>query len=275
MAPAGNMSRRAAVMAALGVLVVLAANGGESVGAADVQLRVPIIVELFTSEGCSSCPAAERVLDELASNQPVGHAEVVPLAFHVDYWDGLGWEDPFAKPEFTERQYAYARAFGKDQVYTPQMIVAGVSEFGGYLHDKAVAEIAKAAALPQTAIGLHLLPPREGDPDGTRRFRIDAGPPAWSGIKGAADVVLVVTEDGLRSRVLRGENAGRELKHRGVVRTAIRAGIIEDPSEYSTFEAAVSIGSDWDPEQLIVVAFIQGWESRRIGGVARSRIGPS
>ena len=86
---------------------------------------VPVVIELFTSQGCSSCPPAEQLLGKLAHAGTVGNRTVAPLAFHVDYWDDLGWKDPFSLPAWTARQQNYARALGDDRVYTPELVVAG------------------------------------------------------------------------------------------------------------------------------------------------------
>src|SRR5215203_5351918 len=93
--------------------------------------RRPVLVELFTSEGCSSCPPADKNLAFLENQQPVPQAEIITLAFHVDYWDRLGWKDRFSSPLFSRRQEIYSQALKLDSSYTPQMIVNGESQFVG------------------------------------------------------------------------------------------------------------------------------------------------
>src|SRR5215218_8363456 len=107
--------------------------------------RQPVLVELFTSEGCSSCPPADKNLTFLENQQPVRQAEIITLAFHVDYWDRLGWKDRFSSPLFSRRQEIYSEALKLDSSYTPQMIVDGETEFVGSDSGKAAKEIAKAA----------------------------------------------------------------------------------------------------------------------------------
>ncbi|NOT49350.1 MAG: DUF1223 domain-containing protein, partial [Acidobacteria bacterium] len=108
--------------------------------------RQPVLVELFTSEGCSSCPPADRQLAFLENNQPVNGAEVTTLAFHVDYWNRLGWTDKYSSPEFSERQNSYVQRMGLDSSYTPQMVVDGQFEFVGSDAKRANEALAKAAA---------------------------------------------------------------------------------------------------------------------------------
>src|SRR5215470_16941428 len=93
--------------------------------------RTPIVVELFTSEGCSSCPPADAFLAQLEARQPVVGAEVIAIEEHVDYWDQLGWRDPFSSADWTERQRKYAAVLGNGNIYTPQMVVNGSVEFVG------------------------------------------------------------------------------------------------------------------------------------------------
>src|SRR3954463_5560674 len=123
--------------------VALAGDAGTDSRAA--RVRVPVVVELFTSEGCSSCPPADALLARLDETQPVEGAEVIALAQHVDYWNQLGWSDPFSSHELSERQGEYARAFGRDGVYTPQMVVDGRAEFPGGNSGRAFDAIAEAA----------------------------------------------------------------------------------------------------------------------------------
>src|SRR3982074_1663188 len=99
--------------------------------------RTPVVVELFTSEGCSSCPPAENLLSHMAEQQPIENAEVIALEEHVDYWNELGWVDPFSSREWTARQHAYAGVLGNGNAYTPQMVVDGKTEFVGSQSQKA------------------------------------------------------------------------------------------------------------------------------------------
>ena len=137
------------------LLVTFAATGyGASAVAAPAAWQRVVLVELFTSQGCSSCPPADAFVLELPA-LGFGRDKVVPLTFHVDYWDGLGWKDPFATPVFTERQRWYARSkkvhapdgqVGIDGIYTPQMIVDGLVHFSGQRRQDAIREMERAAS---------------------------------------------------------------------------------------------------------------------------------
>jgi hypothetical protein len=194
--------------------------------AAPVSSGAPVLVELFTSEGCSSCPPAERLLAHLAADQPVPGALVVPLALHVDYWNHLGWTDPFSSARFTKRQTAYAARFGNaDNVYTPQMVVNGRIEFVGSDEQAARRAIEAEASEPHASV--RVLP----DASGALRISVAGSSPA-------ADVLLVVIEDNLVSDVTRGENSGQRLTHTAVARDFVKAGRVDAAGR---FDSAVSI----------------------------------
>ncbi len=116
--------------------------------------RVSVLVELFTSEGCSSCPPADTLLASLLREQPLPDVDIVPLSFHVDYWDHQGWKDPFSSKAFTVRQQAYSRIFGEDRVYTPQMVVDGLTEFTGSDDRAARTALTAAASRPHLPLKL-------------------------------------------------------------------------------------------------------------------------
>lgn len=160
------------------------------------------VLELFTSEGCSSCPPADTLLTELGREPGV-----LALAFHVDYWDRLGWVDPFGSPEATARQHAYGRRFGAGRIYTPQLVVNGRRELVGSDAGEARLAVVAARALPVTA-QLTL----EGEPArGEARWRLEGA--------GAGQVLnIALVERGLSVAVPRGENGGRTLRHEHVVR---------------------------------------------------------
>jgi hypothetical protein len=170
--------------------------------------RVPVVVELFTSEGCSSCPAADAALRELETAQSVPGVEVLALGQHVDYWNRLGWKDPFSSPQFSARQRWYATGF-KEGNYTPQAVVNGRYEFVGGQRNTLDTTIAQAAQAPRAGVALALASP------GSLRVQVGNLPAGTQ----AANVELAITEAGLASQVGRGENAGRLLHHASVVRT--------------------------------------------------------
>jgi hypothetical protein len=214
--------------------------------------RAPVLVELFTSEGCSSCPPADALLIELDEKQPVPGAEIIVLSHHVDYWDRLGWRDPFSSAQATHRQQEYARKFGEDKVYTPQMVVDGREEFVGSQGRKAWTAIAAAAQTPKANLRV--------SKNGERlKIELDATMPR-------ADVILAITENGLKSSVARGENAGRRLAHNGVVRrwqTLGRGPVIEPE---------LHLDASWKREHLRAVVLVQERSSRNVLAAAAIRL---
>jgi len=223
--------------------------------------RSPVVVELFTSEGCSSCPPADAVLEQLVRSQPVRGAEIIPLGFHVDYWNRLGWADPFSSAQFSQRQEEYSDAFGGNRVYTPQMVVDGSREFVGD-EANAIRSVAEASARPKALVGLTLTPRCEL----SSNLKVSVG--QLSGAS-APELWVAVTESGLSSEVRRGENAGRTLRHTAVVRQLRSLGEIKsDGSNGFQTSTPVSVQKAWKRNALQVVAFVQQKKDRHILGVA-------
>src|SRR5215470_19407677 len=179
----------------------------------------PVIVELFTSEGCSSCPPADALLARLDQEQRIGNAEIITLEEHVDYWDQLGWRDPFSGKQWTERQEDYANAFGNAGVYTPQMVIDGRVEFVGSSQNKARNAIAEAAKEPKAEVALTAVKSAGERVQASVQVKMFPAP-----LNHAATVWIAVTESGLHSNVKAGENAGEDLHHASVVRSLRKAG---------------------------------------------------
>jgi len=219
----------------------------------------PVIVELFTSEGCSSCPSADILLGQLQRSQPVDGARIIALAQHVDYWNSLGWADPFSSPEFTRRQTAYTRKFQGHSPYTPQMVVDGRAEFVGSDRRRALESIADAARRPKARVVVR------SSPDGATAVQLEVGITELPSIDGGAVVMLALTEGGLTSKVTAGENVGRSLSHGSVVRSLEVIGELRD-SEPLQLEPVIDLAKEWDKDNLRAVVFVQERKSRHIVG---------
>jgi len=232
--------------------------------------RTPVIVELFTSEGCSSCPPADEVLARLERTQPVAGAEIIALGEHVDYWNYIGWADPFSAPVFSQRQNDYTNAFGAFSVYTPQMVVDGQTEFVGSKMSKALDAIAKAARAPKAKVQLTATPENDAD-----MFSVQARISDIPTIKAGetVEVVLAVTESELQSNVSRGENAGRRLNHSTVVRQlkVVNSGEVT-PGATLSAKSTVTIDRGWRRDHLHAVVFIQERKSRKVIGAATLKL---
>jgi len=203
----------------------------------------PVVVELFTSQGCSSCPSADELLRELARDPVYGKA-IVPLAYHVDYWDHLGWRDPFSSKQFTLRQMTYVRAFHLSSAYTPQAVVAGSKEVVG----------SHAAAL-RAAIAEE----SRRKPEGSVRIALTGGAAnVRAETQPGRDLVVVAFEDGATTRVTRGENAGRTIANDAIVRQITRV---------TASEANVVL----PPNATGVAAFLQDRNTMRIYAAAVTR----
>lgn len=265
--------KRAALIVLLGALAApLACSDppGEPAGASVAsRAPTPVLVELFTSEGCSSCPPADRLLTELQAAQPITGARIVALGEHVDYWDNLGWPDRFSSAAFTERQSEFQRrVFGSGTVYTPQIVVDGVLEAIGSDPSAVRRAIRKAADAPKAKLEVTASPPS------AKRVipvtvRVDL---AALAAHEASDVLLAVVEDGLSTAVARGENRGRTLSHSAVVRSLDVVGSLAAGRRSLQIDTRVPLGTDWNLHNVRLVAFVQERASRRIRGVGTTAI---
>ncbi len=237
-------------------ILLLAAMIPLAAAAADCTVRsgaqTNALVELYTSEGCSSCPPAERWLSRFAGKREAG---IVPIAFHVHYWDYIGWKDPYADPRNTERQQAFARMTGARSVYTPQVIVAG-NDFRLWSSERSFAEAVRAAQARKPAAAIEITPRRGGD--GTIEGTVSAT--LAESAKAPLTLVVAVTQDGIASRVTAGENRGETLAHNFVVRDVVefRGG--------ASLSGAFRFGpkANWSKDRMSVVAYVQDPRSGRV-----------
>ena len=239
----------------------------EATGIQTATTRVPVLVELFTSEGCSSCPPADQLLARLEQNQPIDGAEVITLSEHVDYWNRLGWTDPFSSPTFSLRQSEYARVFGIEDIYTPQMIVDGRAQFTGSNQARAREAITSASREPKAVVNINL----HSEDSRKASIELDVNVSALAGTATEAEVLLAIAESGLSSSVARGENKGRNLSHIAVVRKLVSLGKIDSGKGFNG-KQTVKIEKNWKPENLKAVAFVQERKSKQVRGVSSVRL---
>ncbi len=226
-----------------------------------------VLVELFTSEGCSDCPSADRVLARLEKEQPNADAEIITLALHVDYWDRLGWKDQFSSHLYSERQNGYADRFKLDSIYTPQMVVDGQKEFVGSNFTAAQNAISEAAKNQKAKVELtNGTDAKNLNPN--LKVKISDLPARESSY-----VWLVIAEDNLQTAVRRGENGGRTLSHTSVAREMKLVGEINSTAK--TFETAVDyqLQPNWKQKNLKFVVFAQGKDTKKIYGINKKLLG--
>jgi len=246
------------------VLMAIAASSPGTPAAAPV----PVLVELFTSEGCSDCPPADGVLETFIASQPIGGAEVIGLGEHVDYWDRLGWKDRFSSAALTHRQRQYQARFSTESIYTPQMGVDGRAEFVGSDANAARRAIERALTAPH---GVVRLTARGATPAPSIVVDVTASDLPGLGRGDRADIIVAVTEDHLRSDVKRGENHGRILTHAAVVRQMVTIG--QAGGGPSSAHAEIPLSPDWQREALKIVAFVQEQRGRAILASAAVALG--
>ena len=216
-------------------LIVAAAAAGQTT-------RAPVLVELFTSEGCSSCPPADRLLEQIDS-----HAVV--LSEHVDYWNHDGWTDPFSSADLSRRQEAYCRRFQRDSPYTPQMVIDGSVEFTGNDASRATRELTAAAHRPKADVKLE-------HSDGGISVRV-------TGARPGIGVFLAMADESAESSVSAGENRGKQLRHVAVLRSLRKIGKVE---KNGAFEKDVPLAARAREQRAVV--FLQDGEAGPVSGAA-------
>jgi hypothetical protein len=214
--------------------------------------NVPVVVELFTSEGCSSCPPADALLEQLDRTQPVDGAHIVVLGEHVDYWDHQGWRDPHSSAAFTARQHAYALRFARDP-YTPQIVVDGRTEVLGNDRQAVLSGIKAEAREPRLA--LRIVPEEGGS-----KVRVEADPLPAGKLRKAELFVARALDSGA-SDVLRGENSGRKLHHVAIVTDLRQVGKVDQREPLRVAVAVPATGTR-------LIAFVQEPGTGRILGAA-------
>jgi hypothetical protein len=218
--------------------------------------RKAVVVELFTAEGCSSCPPADDLLARLRQVKFAEGLEVIPLGLHVDYWNSQGWLDRFSAAAYTERQENYVHKLKiKDGPYTPQMVVDGAAQFVGNDVSRLRQALSEAALRPSQA---------EVQITSGAGDKLQVKIKAEEGVSG--DVMLALTEDNLSSKVRAGENNGKELHHAAVVRELRSLGRLRNGG-FET-DLSLKIQKSWKRQDLRVVVFVQEPHNGSMEGAA-------
>jgi hypothetical protein len=256
-------------LAALGAWLLprVQAVGGGTHPANNNAQRTHVLVELFTSEGCSDCPPADALLERLDRSQPVGGADLIVLSEHVDYWNDIGWRDPYSSHEYSERQGAYAGHFGLGSVYTPQMVIDGRFELVGSDERRAIWAIesaTKAEKIPISVSAIHL------EAGNVVSLHVSAGQLPSSVGATSGDVLIAMADESDESHVSRGENAGRTLKHIAVLRSLTRVGMVDQSGEFSR-DIRININRG-NAGNLRVVAIVQESATGQVFGVGSARL---
>jgi hypothetical protein len=234
-----------------------------------------VVLELFTSQGCSSCPPADKLLSRLGGEDFRGGV-IVPLAYHVDYWNHLGWSDPFSSPKWSARQREYAASIKGSQVYTPQLVVNGTVQLVGSSERHVRAEIERQLERQNRGtVVIDRITHAGNELEVQLRAKLDRG-----AADGRVAVVVALFENGIATAVSRGENASRKLANDFIVRWQSRAFELAPDGTEVTAKVRIPLAEGWRVEHLGVAAFEQDPRSRAILGsaallvAARDRRGP-
>ena len=234
------------------VWILLWASVCAGIAAEGIAPRNAVLVELFTSEGCSDCPPADTLLEKLDKTQPLTGAQIIVLSEHVDYWNHLGWSDPYSSAQFSRRQERYALRFRISGPYTPQMVIDGAAELVGSDSRAALSAIGSAAKAGKATVRIS----RAG-----LKVRIEIEPAPDSATHHEAGVYFAIADNSGASSVLRGENKGRNLRHIAIVRRLEQVGKWDGRTQ---FMKEVPAG----PAGTRTIAFLQEPGNGRVLGAA-------
>jgi hypothetical protein len=229
----------------------------------------PVLIELFTAEGCSSCPPADQFLGQLDAAQPIPGARLIVLSEHVDYWDRQGWPDPYASKAFTDRQVAYERSLKVSEPFTPQFIVDGTMDMRLSRREQISKQLLSAAAVAKIPVSIESLEVAAG------------AAPAISGVvlvggmtgERPCELFVGIALDHADTQVLRGENRGRHLTHVAVLRELVRVGAVA-PGAASRQSFSLALRPDLTSAPLRVIAFLQQPGPGAVLGTAEQTTGP-
>jgi hypothetical protein len=240
---------------------------GNPLTSADNVPTTPVLVELFTSEGCSSCPPADALLEKMDALQPIPGVQLIVLSEHVDYWNHDGWTDPFSSASMTERQTAYVRVLGLKTPFTPQFLVDGTQELQARDAQEVLNTLQRAASVPKVVLRLASVSVEGANPVVVSgHVESDANSQEHK-----ADVFVAIALDHTESQVSRGENSGRHLSHVAVVTEIVKVGKLEPGKSFTRdFHVKLKLPPA-DSKTIRVVAFAQESGPGKVIGVALSK----
>jgi hypothetical protein len=253
------------LLAALLAVTGLARAAGQAQPAQIQPQPTPVLVELFTSEGCSDCPPADDLLGQLDSRQPIAGVDAIVLSEHVTYWNQDGWRDPFSFDQMTDRQQEYARDFGLSDTYTPQMVVDGAVQFVGNDAGKLTAALTHAAASPKIPL---TIADAHQTADGSIAFSVRAD-------DAKSTLIAAVAENATVSEVLRGENKGRTLHHVAVVRVLKEFGSGKADGRPLALSGSNLAAAEKTGTPLRLVVFLVNRHNDHVVGVAEQTLNSS
>jgi hypothetical protein len=232
---------------------------------ANAATKIPVLIELFTSEGCSSCPPADRLLEFLDEEQPFSSADLIVLSEHVDYWNGDGWVDPYSSRVFSERQRRYADQFGLESVYTPQVVIDGQRQTVG--SDSIAIRNAVQAVTRSEKVALTLSNiVRDHD-----RIKMHLASSDLTHNNGPATVYIALADNKVQSNVAGGENGGRSLTHVAVARALFSVGTVKTGSSFSQ-DMVIPLPAHTPANGIRIVVFLQDDKSHKILGATEEKI---